>query len=110
MIVREFASSSRYRLIPSKQILNSAAYQNTPADAQAMLAEKMLIAKGYKYFWNGAKLGQLAEELGVDGVIVISAKFGYHFFGRKTGAFGIGLAAEGKTSPQINLTAALARL
>jgi hypothetical protein len=77
-----------------------------PADEQAMLTEKKLIAKDYKHFWNAAKLGQLAEELGVDGVIVISAKFGYHFFGRKTGAFDIGLAAEGKTSPEINMTAA----
>ncbi len=101
LIRRELASSAHYRLLPRRKVLQSAAYQRLEPDVQGKLAEKQHLATGYKYLWDPQKLGVLAKELDVDGVITVHVQYGYKFWGTNFAK----VTAKGKTSPVINMTA-----
>ncbi len=100
-IRRELASSSHYRLVPERRVLSDAAYRRVEPDVQAKLAEKRHLVSGYKYIWDPQKLGQLARDLRVDGVITVHVQYGYKFWGTNYAK----VTAKGKTSPVIRMTA-----
>ncbi len=80
-IRRELASSNHYRLVPQRRVLTDAAYRRVEPDVQAKLAEKRQLASGYKYLWDPQKLGGLARDLDVDGVVTVHVQYGYKLWG-----------------------------
>lgn len=105
-IVSVLDQSPHFQLMDATTVLNSSSYRRVEADPLAKLGTQYRVASGYKYLWNGEKLGALATSLGVDGVIVVSIDFRYRFYGQKTGVLGVGATAEGTTSPDITMTVA----
>ncbi len=101
LISRELASSEHYRLVSQRRVLSHAAYRRVEPDVQAKLAEKRHLASGYKYLWDPQKLGSLARDLGVDGVITVHVQYGYKFWGTNFAK----VTSKGKTSPIIGMTA-----
>ena len=103
-IVRILDQSPHFELMDATAVLSSPSYQQVEADPLAKFGTQYHVASGYKYLWNGEKLGALAKSLGADGVIVVSTDFRYRFYGQKTGVLGVGATAEGTTSPDITMT------
>ena len=100
LIGQELASSRHYRLAPAIGVLDHPAYQDVLSDPQGKLSEKRHLAPGYKYLWDNKKLGKLARDLNVDGVITVHVQYRYKHWGTNFG----GLTSTGKTSPVIGMT------
>ncbi len=94
MMVYGLGQANSFRLMPAEQVLNHPAYAATAADPKP---NRRIVAAGYKYFENAARLGRLATALGVDGVAVVSVDFRFKFDGVSYSR----LAGTGNTVPEI---------
>lgn len=95
-IVDEFGRADSYHLMPARQVLSHPAYNAMRSDTQP---DRRVVADGYKYFENQARLGQLATDMGVDGVAVVGIRYGFKFDGMNFA----GLVASGNTVPEITM-------
>ncbi len=79
VIRAKFAQTGYYTSVPMKSIVNSKAYWDLQEDERArkLLFTKsdVNVADGYKYFSDPQKLGLLAREMKVDGVICVMMDF-----------------------------------
>jgi hypothetical protein len=81
MIIGEFSKSRRFKLMPPNSVVQSGAYRAVAGDDPKIMFASLLTARGYKFFRTEDKIKKLAKALNVDGVIVISASYGYTFSG-----------------------------
>jgi len=68
--------SEHFDLVPERYVLRHEAYKAAEPDEARMMMVGFYTADGYKFFKDKHKLGALARELGVDGVLVVGANFG----------------------------------
>lgn len=94
MMVAAFGQANSFRLMPAAQLLNHPAYTAMAGDPKP---DRRIVADGYKYFENAARLGRLGTALGVDGVAVVSVDFRFKFDGVSYSR----LAGAGNTVPEI---------
>ncbi len=98
-IIRTFGSSKYFILLPEHTVLSSKAYKNTAEDDRTMkvlfMSETMNVANKYKYISDEKKYAELAQDLGVDGVIGITMNFTISEGG---GKFYLGPLSLGKKS------------
>lgn len=78
-IISVLGESRHFNLVPANTVLSSNAYKNIDEDERIMkilfTKNQINVAPDYKYISNSEKYAQLAKELGVDGVIGITATF-----------------------------------
>lgn len=77
LILKELEQSPYYTLISPRTVLTNKAYRTATTDdpKSAMLASLMLTAPGYKFFGTEGRLAQLARDLNVDAVLVVSVDY-----------------------------------
>lgn len=78
-IIKTFQESEHFTLVPESEVLNSKAYKKATEDEREqkilLFKTKLNTAKKYKYFSDPKKLAQLAKDLKVDGVIIVTMNF-----------------------------------
>ncbi len=81
LILKELERSPYYTLLPPRTVLANKAYRTTASDdpKSTMLSSLMLTAPGYKFFGSEDKLAQLARDLNVDAVMVVSVDYASGF-------------------------------
>lgn len=91
-IMGEFENSKSFGLIPKSEVLANPTYQATPPDKpKKWFGVTMVPAEGYKYFKDKKKIKKLAQDMGVDGIIVISVSYRVAFTGANiSGISGVG--------------------
>lgn len=92
VLVETFQSSKSFRLAPKGSVLQNPAYISMQPDKpKKWFGVTMVPAEGYKYFKNKKKIKRLAQEMGVDGIIVISISYRVGFTGANiSGISGVG--------------------
>ncbi|MEN8802873.1 MAG: hypothetical protein ABF297_12950 [Thiogranum sp.] len=101
LILQEFQRASSFDLMPSQAIVQDPLYQSFPEDTAKIHFITALVAENYKYFDGEQKLADLANMLGVDGVIVVTVRYGF----APTGANYNGLLSVGSQLAVTNIAA-----
>lgn len=101
LILEEFQRASSFDMIPSQAIVQDPLYISFPGDPPKISFITALIAENYKYFDGEQKLADLANMLGVDGVIVVTVRYGF----APTGANFSGLLSVGSQIAVTNIAA-----
>lgn len=94
MMIDALGRANSFRLMPAPQVLDHPAYIAMAGDPRP---DRRIVADGYKYFENAARLGRLATALDVDGVAVVSVDFRFKFDGVNYSR----LVGAGATVPEI---------
>lgn len=103
-ILKAFAGTGRFQLIPEQEVLGSKAYAAAPGDDPTKLFLGMgefRLAPGYKYFKSEKKVADLARALKADSGVIISVHYGYVF----SGVSALGLVSAGKIRACVVMTA-----
>lgn len=81
LILKELERSPYYTLVSPRTVLANKAYRTTASDdpTSAMLSSLLLTAPGYKFFGSEDRLAQLARDLKVDAVMVVSVDYASGF-------------------------------
>ncbi len=78
-VLETLAKSDHFKLVPESRVLKSKVYKEMEEDNRMQkvlfISVPINVAEDYKYFSKPEKFGQLARELGVDGVISIQMGF-----------------------------------
>lgn len=101
IILQEFHQSNSFDLVPSQAVVQDPLYTSFPGDPPKISFISALVAENYKYFEGKKKLGDLANMLGVDGVIVVTVRYGF----APTGANFNGLLSVGSQIAVTNIAA-----
>lgn len=97
VIRAKLAKTGYFTSIPMKSIVYNRSYKRLAEDERvqkvAFFKNELNVAKGYKYFSDPKKLGQLARDLNVDGVICVTMQFSVDTM--KSGVY-VGFVTVGK--------------
>ncbi len=87
LILKELERSPYYTLLPPRTVLANKAYRSAPGGdpTSAMLSSLLLTAPGYKFFGSEDRLAQLARDMHVDAVMVVSVDYTSGFTAAGTG-------------------------
>jgi hypothetical protein len=100
--LKELEKSRQFRLATGTWVTQHKAYRAAQGDEPKVMWSRMLVYKGYKYFGSEAKLQQLARDLNVDAVVMMTVSFSAPF----SGVGAAGLVAAGTHSAQTTITLA----
>lgn len=100
VVLQAFKTAPTLKVVPDVRTL--AAYKGSKGDAQppSILGHHVLVARGYKYFPED-QLARLANELKVDGVIVLTM----HFTAMRSGLPVLGFGGGHVADTQVVITA-----
>lgn len=92
LLMKTFQNSKSFRLLPKNRVIQNPVYQAmAPDKPKKWFGVKMVPADGYKYFKDKDKIKKLAEEMGVDGIIIVSVSYSVGFRGANiSGISGVG--------------------
>lgn len=93
---KALSGHSAWRLLPPQKLKNHPAWRKVK---QEKLPDNAILAPGYRFLTKPASFAKLAQELNVDGVILLKVDFHFKFYGQKL----TGIAASGKTNPVIKV-------
>lgn len=97
-IIEALGKSKHFRLLSEKTVLSNKAYKNLEEDERVMkvlfMSEAINVADNYKYVSDEKKYAKLAGDLGVDGVIGITASFSVSSGGGKLNVMGLELGKK----------------
>ncbi len=99
LILQEFQQTNSFDLIPGQAVVQDPLYMGFPGDPPKISFITALVAEDYKYFAGKEKLADLASLLGVDGVIVVTVRYGF----APTGANFNGLISVGSQIAVTNI-------
>jgi hypothetical protein len=97
-IMSTMAHSGQFTLMPESRVLANRAYRAATEDPReqgvAVFKMDLNVAHGYRYFSEPQKFAQLAQDLGVDGVIAVHVDFSVGAADMGTSINGISLGAK----------------
>lgn len=76
-VVRALARGGPFRLVPEQTVLSSPAYASAPAQPRNAWTSDLIIARGYKYTYDGAQAARIARGVGAAGALMVNLDLQY---------------------------------